>query len=454
MPTAATSASSSSRSAKCRYAALCETPVRRATSRSTTPSGPLTPGQLRRRPRPAPAGGCRGGRCSRADPTADVDSGHIRCSLDVVSVHIDSRGPRGPMSASSASCSRSARPSWPSTSTRPSSTSRCRASPASSTPAPATCSGSSTATTWPSPHSSSPRAASPTGTDAVPALIIGLLGFAAASAVGALVTLRRGALVAARVVMGVFAALIFPTTLSIISNTFRDRKERAAALGVWGAVVGVGVAAGPVTGGAAARALLLGQRVLGARAARAAGRAGGVPRRARVPRPRRSRALDLAGLVAVRSRCSACSPTRSSRRPSRGWASAETLGGFALQRRPARWRSSSSNAACAHPMLDVSLFRDRRFSAASGAVTVTFFALFGFIFLITQYFQFVRGYGTLSTGARILPVALSIAVASVVGAHARAAHRHRASSSPPACCCSARRSSGSRRSPSTRRTPT
>ena len=49
-------------------------------------------------------------------------------------------------------------------------------------------------------------------------------------------------------------------------------------------------------------------------------------------------------------------------------------------------------------------------------MTVTFFALFGFIFLITQYFQFVRGYGTLSTGARILPVALSIAVASVVGA--------------------------------------
>ena len=57
-------------------------------------------------------------------------------------------------------------------------------------------------------------------------------------------------------------------------------------------------------------------------------------------------------------------------------------------------------------MLDVTLFRDRRFSAASGAVTITFFALFGFIFLVTQYFQFVRGYGTLSTGARILPVAL------------------------------------------------
>ena len=49
--------------------------------------------------------------------------------------------------------------------------------------------------------------------------------------------------------MGVFAALIFPTTLSIIANTFTDRRQRAAALGGWGAVVGAGVALGPVTGG-------------------------------------------------------------------------------------------------------------------------------------------------------------------------------------------------------------
>jgi hypothetical protein len=67
-------------------------------------------------------------------------------------------------------------------------------------------------------------------------------------------------------------------------------------------------------------------------------------------------------------------------------------------------------------MLDVTLFRTPAFSAASGAVTVAFFALFGFIFLITQYFQFVRGYSTVSTGVRILPVAATIAIGSVVGA--------------------------------------
>ena len=66
-------------------------------------------------------------------------------------------------------------------------------------------------------------------------------------------------------------------------------------------------------------------------------------------------------------------------------------------------------------MLDVRLFRNLRFSAASGAVTVSFFTLFGFIFLMTQYFQFVRGYGPLSTGVRLLPVALSVGAGSVAG---------------------------------------
>jgi hypothetical protein len=56
-----------------------------------------------------------------------------------------------------------------------------------------------------------------------------------------------------------------------------------------------------------------------------------------------------------------------------------------------------------------------RFSAASGAVTVSFFTLFGFIFLITQYFQVIRGYGPLSAGVRLLPVAVSVGAGSVAG---------------------------------------
>ena len=244
-----------------------------------------------------------------------------------------------------------------------------------------------------------------------PALIIGLVAFAGASLAGALVE-SSGALIFWRFVMGMTAALIFPTTLSIISNTFRERKERAAALGVWGAVVGMGVALGPVTGGLLLERFYWGSvflalipvALLAALAAVVVvpeSKDPGVP------------ALDLAGLglsvVALGSLTYTIIEA-----PEHGWSSPETLAGFtvaglALLLFIVVERRSS------HPMLDVTLFRDPRFSAAAGAVTVTFFALFGFIFLITQYMQFVRDWGALSTGARIVPVALSIAVASVAG---------------------------------------
>jgi Major Facilitator Superfamily len=69
----------------------------------------------------------------------------------------------------------------------------------------------------------------------------------------------------------------------------------------------------------------------------------------------------------------------------------------------------------AHPMLDVGLFRNPRFTAASGSVAISFFALQGFIFLVTQYFQFIKAFSPLGTGVRLLPVATAVAVASVAG---------------------------------------
>ncbi len=66
-------------------------------------------------------------------------------------------------------------------------------------------------------------------------------------------------------------------------------------------------------------------------------------------------------------------------------------------------------------MLDVALFRNPRFTAASGSVAISFFALSGFIFLVVQYFQIVKGYTPLGTGVRLLPVAGSVAATSVVG---------------------------------------
>lgn len=244
-----------------------------------------------------------------------------------------------------------------------------------------------------------------------PALLIGLLGFAATSGIGALAT-TTGALVAARFGMGVFAALIFPTTLSIITNAFSDRRQRAAALGGWGAVVGVGVAAGPVTGGlllehfswssvfwaliplallAAALAVILVPE----------SRDPGVP------------PLDIRGLITSIALLGILVYTIIEA-PVRGWHSPATLFGFVAAAALALAFVTVEQAA-EHPMLDVRLFTDRRFSTASASVAVAFFSLSGFIFIITQYFQVLRGFSPLSTGARILPVAGSIAVGSIVG---------------------------------------
>ena len=244
-----------------------------------------------------------------------------------------------------------------------------------------------------------------------PALMAGLAGFALSSGIGAVVG-SAPALVAVRFVMGVSAAVIFPTTLSIITNTFPDRRERARAIGVWGAVTGLGVAVGPITGGVllahfgwqSVFVALVPVAVLALAATWA-----WVPESSDASQAR----VDLPGLVLSSAAIGVLVYTIIEA-PARGWSDAATLTGFvatavlvaafvAVERRRAR------------PMIDLTLFRTPAFSAASASVTVAFFALFGFIFLVTQYFQFLRGYGALATGVRILPVATTIAVGSVGG---------------------------------------
>ena len=100
--------------------------------------------------------------------------------------------------------------------------------------------------------------------------------------------------------------------------------------------------------------------------------------------------------------------------PNHGWSSMRTLVSFALAAALLAAFITWERRA-AEPMLDIDLFRNPRFTAASGAVTIAFFSLFGFIFLITQYFQFFKGYSPLSAGVHLLPVATSVGVASVLG---------------------------------------
>ena len=97
-----------------------------------------------------------------------------------------------------------------------------------------------------------------------------------------------------------------------------------------------------------------------------------------------------------------------------GWGSPRALGTLATGAALLA-AFAAAEARTAHPMLDIALFRNPRFTAASGSVAIAFFALNGFIFLTTQYFQIVKGFGPLGTGVRLLPVAGSVAVASVAG---------------------------------------
>jgi len=244
------------------------------------------------------------------------------------------------------------------------------------------------------------------------ALQVGLVLFAGCSVLAA-VSSGPGQLIAARAAMGIGAALVFPATLAILTNVFTDPTERAKAIGVWSAVTGLAVALGPVTGGwllehfwwgsvflvnipVVAVALVAGHRLLPT---------------SRDPRAGR---LDPIGLVSSVAAIGLL-VTTVIEAPKRGWATSATLVGFAAaaallvgfiaweRRRP-------------DPMLDVRIFANPRFSAASAAVAIAFFALFGFIFLITQYFQFVRGYSTLSAGLHTLPFAVAAGIGAPLAA--------------------------------------
>jgi len=240
------------------------------------------------------------------------------------------------------------------------------------------------------------------------ALQVGLVAFAGFSAFAGL-SGSTHVLIVARCLMGLAAALIFPATLAILTSTFTDAKERAAAVGVWTGITGLGVALGPITGGLllahfswssvffatipiAVLALTLGAWL--------------VPTSRDPAAPR----LDLAGFILSIAGVAAVVYT-TIEAPGRGWSAPVTLGGYgagvALLAVFTVWERRVSE-----PMLDVTLFRNIRFSAASFSIAVAFFGLFGFIFLITQYFQIVHGYSPLSAGLRTLPFAIGVGAAA------------------------------------------
>jgi EmrB/QacA subfamily drug resistance transporter len=227
-----------------------------------------------------------------------------------------------------------------------------------------------------------------------------------------------GELIAWRAVMGVGGALIFPATLALLVNVFTEPRKRAIAISVWAATSGLAVALGPVAGGLLLRHFAWGSVFL-------------------INVPVVVVAMVLVAWIVPTSRdttlhrfdplgvlLSISGVTvlvwAVIEGPKHGWLSVKSLAAFALAIALLAtfvwWQRRTD-----HPMLDVLVFKNMRFTAGSLSVTFAFFALFGFIFMVTQYFQFVRGYNTLEAGVRTVPFALFTGAAAPLSA--KLAHR-------------------------------
>ena len=213
-------------------------------------------------------------------------------------------------------------------------------------------------------------------------------------------------LITARALMGIGGALIMPSTLSIITNVF-PRDERGKAIGIWAAVAGMGIGLGPLLGGYLLEHFWWGSvffiNIPIAVVALAAG-AFLVPE-SRDPDPPR---LDILGallsIAAVSILVFAIIEA-----PALGWTDGLVVSGLVvglvLLGAFVYWERRIE-----HPMLNLAFFRNPRFSGGAGAISVGFFSLFGVIFGLSLYLQFVQGYTPLEAGVRMIPLPLGMVV--------------------------------------------
>ena len=234
------------------------------------------------------------------------------------------------------------------------------------------------------------------------ALVAGMLVFGTGSLLAAM-SESADTLILTRALMGIGGALIMPTTLSILTNVF-PAEERARAIGIWAAVAGLGIAIGPVAGGWLLEHFSWGSVFLVnlpvvAFAVLAAPFL--------VPESRDPAESRLDPLGAALSTIGLGVLTWAIIEGQDGWTSTSVLGGIgagaAILALFVAWELRAPS-----PMLDVRLFRVRRFSGASASIALVFFSLFGAIFFLTQYLQEVKDYDALGAGLRVTPIALGL----------------------------------------------
>jgi EmrB/QacA subfamily drug resistance transporter len=239
------------------------------------------------------------------------------------------------------------------------------------------------------------------------ALLTGLVTFGLGSVLAALSD-SATALIASRALMGLGAAGIMPTTLSILTNIF-PAGERPKAIAAWAAVSGLGIAIGPISGGfliehfAWSSIFLINIPIV---IACLAGALWLVPESRDPGSPR----IDVAGTLLSIAGLSAI-VWALIEAPERGWGEPLILSAFAAGAATIAafiaWERRTD-----HPMLDVRVFRNLRFSAASISITFVFFALMGVMYFLTTYLQSVLGFSALEAGVRMLPIAAGMIVAS------------------------------------------
>jgi EmrB/QacA subfamily drug resistance transporter len=226
--------------------------------------------------------------------------------------------------------------------------------------------------------------------------IIGLGVFTAASAAAAL-SPTVGALIAARAVQGAGAAMVMPLTLTLISTAFPAEK-RGMAIGMWGGITGLAVAAGPVVGGAVVQGISwhwifwlnvpIGVLLIPLAASRL--------RESHGPSSR----LDVVGLLLAGAGFFGLT-WGLVRANTIGWTSGEVIGalvaGAALVGAFLRWETRAHA-----PMISLAMFRRRGFAAANGVSFFLYAGLFGALFLMAQFFQSAQGLTPLQAGLRLL----------------------------------------------------
>ena len=243
---------------------------------------------------------------------------------------------------------------------------------------------------------------------------VGLLLFVAGSLLCSLAP-TLGWLIAARALQGVGGSMLNPVAMSIITNVFTDPRERARAIGVWGAVVGISLALGPIVGGALTqtagwRAIFWINIPIGLAAAVLA--AMFVPE----SRAARARRIDPIGqvlvIVALASLTYAIIEG-----PSAGWSSAQSIGTFLLAAL-ALGALVMYEPRRVDPLIELRFFRSAPFSGATLIAISAFAGFSGFLFVNTLYLQDVRGYSALDAGLCTLPMAVAAFACSLLSGRA------------------------------------